>query len=63
MKCASCEGVAHPATGCAWSPSTLVCAACARRFWAWVQRHTDARPRMKKGKPSPDFYGAALHKP
>ena len=56
MKCASCDGVAHPATGCAWSPKTLICGPCTRRFWAWMMQHTRAR----KGKPS--FYDAALLK-
>lgn len=62
MKCSSCQGVAHPATGCQWSPQTLVCHACAQRFWTWMMNHTSERPRKKKGKPSPDFYGAALKK-
>jgi hypothetical protein len=51
-RCASCPGVAHEATGCQWSPSVLICHACAVRFWAWVRQHT--KPR--KGS---DFYGAA----
>lgn len=64
MKCASCEGVAHPATGCAWSERTLVCRSCAVRFWAWMQSHTRARARKpsKAGRISGDFYGAALAK-
>ena len=56
MTCASCKGVAHPATGCAWSETTLVCGPCARSFWRWMMQHTRAR----KGKPS--FYDAALDK-
>jgi len=55
-RCASCPGVAHPATGCAWSSRTLVCHACAVRFWKWMISHTRAR----KGRPS--FYDAALKK-
>jgi hypothetical protein len=51
-RCASCPGVAHPDTGCAWSERTLVCAECTRRFWAWLKQHT--RPRN-----GTDFYGAA----
>ncbi len=62
MKCASCDGVAHPATGHAWSDKTLVCGPCYRRFRAWLVLHTDARPRKKNGGTSPDFYGAALKK-
>jgi hypothetical protein len=62
MTCASCKGVAHPATGHTWSERTLVCGPCARRFWKWAIQHTNAQTRRKKGKPSPDFYGAALKK-
>ncbi len=50
-RCASCPGVAHPATGHQWSPSTLICHACALRFYKWLAQHT--RPR--KGS---DFYGS-----
>lgn len=66
MKCASCDGVAHEATGCQWSRAVLVCHGCAVSFWQWMIGHTNDKPRKKKskknGKPSPDFYGAALRK-
>lgn len=32
-RCASCRGVAHPATGHQWTPKTLVCRGCAERFF------------------------------
>jgi hypothetical protein len=51
-RCASCPGVAHPSTGHYHSPRVLICAACARLWFAWLVKHT--RPR--KGT---DFYGAA----
>jgi hypothetical protein len=55
--------VAHPATGCAWSARTLICHACAERYWRWQIQHTATRKRKKKtGKPIPDFYEAALKK-
>jgi hypothetical protein len=63
QQCGACKGVAHPATGCAWSDRTLVCGPCARSFWKWMIGHTNQRRRFKKGKPSPDFYGAALSSP
>lgn len=62
MKCASCSGVAHPATGHAWSERTLVCRACYVRFRDWMIGHTSERKRTKKGRLSSDFYGAALRK-
>lgn len=52
MRCASCHGAAHPASGCQYSERVIVCGPCTRRFWAWVRVHT--KPR--KGT---DFYGAA----
>lgn len=61
-KCSSCPGVAHPATGCAWSARTLMCRACATRFWTWMRAHTATRKRKKNGKEIPSFYDAALKK-
>ena len=55
-RCASCTGVAHPATGHYHSPKVLICGPCARRWFAWLAAHT--RPR--KGT---DFYGAATRWP
>lgn len=61
MKCSSCGGVAHPATGCQYSPTFIVCGPCVRTFWAWVKGHTNrvyrAGPRGVKRFVS--FYEAA----
>lgn len=34
--CRTCGGVAHPATGCVYSPTFIVCGPCTRRAWAWI---------------------------
>lgn len=52
-KCASCPGVAHPATGCQYSERVLICAQCTKRFWVWLRQHTNGKGRRKKG---PNFY-------
>jgi hypothetical protein len=62
MTCASCGGSAHPATGHAWSAKTLICGPCARSWLKWWVSHTSDRPRKKRGKETPSFYGAALKK-
>jgi len=51
--CSACKGAAHPASGCQYSESVIVCGPCVRRFWAWAKQHMRAR---KKGS---DFYSAA----
>lgn len=33
--CPTCGGVAHPATGCVYSPTFIVCGPCVRSFWEW----------------------------
>lgn len=55
MRCASCKGAAHPASGCQYSEKTIICGRCVREFWRWVKGHT--QPRKKKGKLL-DFYGS-----
>ena len=57
IRCRTCDGVAHPATGCVYSPTFIVCGPCVRSFWSWVVRHTNAKGRRRKGQaPSPSFY-------
>lgn len=51
-KCATCDGVAHPATGCVYSPNFITCGPCVRAFWIWVVRHTNGKGRRK----GPNFY-------
>jgi hypothetical protein len=36
IRCATCGGVAHPATGCAYSPTFVVCGPCTRAAWKWI---------------------------
>ncbi len=51
-KCSACGGAAHPATGCEYSATVIVCGPCVRRFWRWARAHMHAR------KGQPDFYGS-----
>ena len=37
IQCRTCGGVAHPATGCAYTPTFIVCGPCTREFWAWAR--------------------------
>ena len=52
MRCSFCPGVAHPATGCQYTPNMIACASCVRECWAWVQSHTNgkARRRARNGR-------------
>ena len=40
MQCNFCGGVAHPASGCQYSPTMIACGPCVRSFWGWVFHHT-----------------------
>ena len=48
MKCTFCGGVAHPATGCQYGPSTLACRLCVITFWKWVKQHTNGKASKKQ---------------
>lgn len=50
--CPTCGGVSHPATGCAYSPTFIVCHRCTREFAAWVQAYTNGKNRRR----GPSFY-------
>jgi hypothetical protein len=50
--CPTCGGVSHPATGCVYSPTFIVCYRCTREFWAWAQTYTYGKNRRK----GPSFY-------
>ena len=43
MRCFSCGGPAHPATGCQYTETLIMCGPCTREFWAWMRRHTSRR--------------------
>lgn len=53
IRCKTCEGPAHPATGCVYSPSFVVCMRCTREAWAWVLNHVNSKGR-RGGRPG--FY-------
>jgi hypothetical protein len=63
MRCASCGGAAHPASGCQYSETYIVCGRCTRSFWNWVKGHTNMMKRVgpKGVKPAlkVSFYEAA----
>lgn len=47
MNCNFCKGVAHPQTGCQYTPTMIACASCVRECWTWVQSHTNGKARRK----------------
>lgn len=49
--CPTCGGVSHPATGCVYSPTFIVCWRCTREFAAWLQEWTNSKGR-RQGRPS-----------
>lgn len=51
--CPTCGGVSHPASGCVYSPTFIVCGPCVREFAQWIQDFTNSKGR-RKGRPS--FY-------
>lgn len=56
IRCRMCGGPAHPASGCVYSPTFVVCGPCTREAWAWVVRHTNG----KGGRKGLYFYAHAL---
>jgi hypothetical protein len=54
IQCRTCGGVAHPATGCAYTATFIVCGPCTREFWAWLRSRVNSRPSRRHGGPS--FY-------
>jgi hypothetical protein len=57
-KCASCGAVAHPASGCQYTPKTIVCSRCTREFWRWVKGQTNRRFRVGRTGKHVSFYEA-----
>lgn len=51
-RCRTCGGCAHPATGCVYSPTFIVCGPCTREAWAWIRQFTAG----KGGRRGPRFY-------
>lgn len=50
--CPTCGGASHPTTGCAYSPTFVVCGPCTRQWCRWVQNWTASKGRRK----GPAFY-------
>lgn len=53
IRCRTCDGVAHPASGCVYSPTFIVCGPCTRSAWKWIVEMTNSKGR-RKGRPA--FY-------
>ena len=51
--CPTCGGVSHPATGCAYTATFVVCWQCVLDFAEWVQDFTNNKGR-RRGRPA--FY-------
>ncbi len=41
--CRDCGGVAHPASGCQYTETWIVCGPCVRIAWAWLLRHINGK--------------------
>lgn len=62
LYCPCCGGSSHPASGCAYSETYVICGRCIRETWRWVKGHTNVVKRVgKKGesKEFVSFYEAA----
>lgn len=47
LRCATCGGVAHPATGCQYTPTFIVCGPCTREAWRWLLAHINGKGARK----------------
>lgn len=65
--CPTCGGVSHPATGCVYSPSFVVCWRCTLEFGHWLERWTNRGPvparRGKSAKPAFFAHVNRIHPP
>lgn len=49
LRCRTCGGVAHPATGCVYPPTRpggpifIVCGPCVREAWKWLSKHINGK--------------------
>ena len=50
--CPTCGGPSHPATGCAYSETFVVCRRCTEEVWAWIRAFTNG----KGGRRGRSFY-------
>jgi hypothetical protein len=56
-RCPTCGGPSHPATGCAYSSTFIVCYRCTVEAWAWIRQHTAGKGRRS----GPSFYDHVNH--
>lgn len=47
LRCATCGGVAHPASGCQYTPTFIVCGPCTRQAWVWLRAHINGKGGRK----------------
>lgn len=50
--CPTCGGPSHPASGCAYTPTFIVCGPCTREAWTWIREMTASKGRRS----GPAFY-------
>lgn len=48
IRCVTCQGPAHPASGAEYAPGVVQCGPCVRETWAWVIRRVNTPPRPGK---------------
>lgn len=46
-RCATCGGVAHPASGCQYTERFIVCGPCTRLAWVWLRKHINGKGARK----------------
>ena len=59
IRCRMCDGVAHPASGCVYSPTFIVCGPCTRAAWRWIVTFTAQKGRRR----GPSFYDHVVGPP
>lgn len=47
MRCPMCLGASHPATGCEYTPTFVVCWRCTLEFWKWCRAHVNGKGRRR----------------
>ena len=52
-RCPTCGGVSHPASGCQYTATFVVCGPCTREAWVWIRQVTSSKGR-RNGRPA--FY-------
>lgn len=55
--CPMCGGASHPATGCAYTATFIVCWRCTLEFARWLERWTASKGRRAGGLRFYEFAG------